>query len=73
MSAIARYFVANGKKVAGYDKTPSQITSDLEALGVEIHFDDSVKNIPILFLNKEETLVVYTPAIPKDHAAFNYF
>ena len=73
MSAIARYFVANGKKVAGYDKTPSQITADLEALGVEIHFDDSVKNIPILFLNKEETLVVYTPAIPKDHAAFNYF
>ena len=73
MSAIARYFVANGKKVAGYDKTPSQITADLEVLGVEIHFDDSVKNIPILFLNKEETLVVYTPAIPKDHAAFNYF
>jgi UDP-N-acetylmuramate--alanine ligase len=73
MSAIARYFVANGKKVAGYDKTPSQITADLEALGIEIHFDDSVKNIPILFLNKEETLVVYTPAIPKDHAAFNYF
>jgi UDP-N-acetylmuramate--alanine ligase len=73
MSAIARYFVANGKKVAGYDKTPSQITADLEALGVEIHFDDSVKNIPILFLNKEETLVVYTPAISKEHAAFNYF
>lgn len=73
MSAIARYFVSNGKKVAGYDKTPSQITADLEALGIEIHFEDGVQNIPISFLNKEETLVVYTPAIPKDHAEFNYF
>ena len=73
MSAIARYFVSNGKKVAGYDKTSSQITADLEALGIEIHFEDGVQNIPISFLNKEETLVVYTPAIPKDNAVFNYF
>jgi UDP-N-acetylmuramate--alanine ligase len=73
MSAIARYFVSNGKKVAGYDKTPSQITADLGALGIEIHFEDGVQNIPISFLNKEETLVVYTPAIPKDHSEFNYF
>ncbi|WP_299669245.1 UDP-N-acetylmuramate--L-alanine ligase [uncultured Polaribacter sp.] len=73
MSAIARYFASNGKKVAGYDKTPSQITKDLEKLGVEIHFEDAVKNIPISFLNKEKTLVVYTPAIPKNHAEYNYF
>ena len=73
MSAIARYFSANGKIVAGYDKTPSQITNDLKDLDVEIHFEDAVKNIPISFLNKEKTLVVYTPAIPKNHCEFNYF
>jgi UDP-N-acetylmuramate--alanine ligase len=73
MSAIARYFAVNGKKVAGYDKGASQITRDLEDLGVAIHFEDAVKNIPISFLNKEKTLVVYTPAIPKNHNEFNYF
>ncbi|MGK0412591.1 MAG: UDP-N-acetylmuramate--alanine ligase [Polaribacter sp.] len=73
MSAIARYFAANGKQVAGYDKIPSQITKDLEAVGVEIHFEDHVKNIPISFLNKEKTLVVYTPAVPSGHGELNYF
>ena len=73
MSAIARYFAANGKKVAGYDKTPSKVTNDLEELGIAIHFEDAVKNIPISFLNTEETLVVYTPAIPEKHSEFNYF
>ncbi|QNM84387.1 UDP-N-acetylmuramate--L-alanine ligase [Polaribacter pectinis] len=73
MSAIARYFAANGKQVAGYDKTPSKIISDLEELGVEIHFEDALKNIPISFLNKEKTLVVYTPAVPKNHTELNYF
>ena len=73
MSAIARYFTANGKNVAGYDKTPSQITTDLEGLGVEIHFEDALKNIPISFLNKNKTLVIYTPAIPKSHTELNYF
>ncbi|WP_343330596.1 UDP-N-acetylmuramate--L-alanine ligase [Polaribacter staleyi] len=73
MSAIARYFATNGKKVAGYDKTPSQITLDLEELGVEIHFEDAVKNIPISFLNTKKTLVVYTPAISKTNVELNYF
>lgn len=73
MSAIARYFSVNGKKVAGYDKTPSVITKSLEEIGVEIHFDDTVKNIPISFLDKEKTLVVYTPAIPNNHLELNYF
>ena len=73
MSAIARYFATNGKQVAGYDKTPSQITNDLEDLGVEIHFDDNLKNISIPFLNKKTTLVVYTPAIPNNHTELNYF
>ena len=73
MSAIARYFASNGKMVAGYDKTPSQITNDLEDLGVEIHFEDALKNIPISFLNTKKTLVVYTPAIPEKHIELNYF
>lgn len=73
MSAIARYFVANGKTVAGYDRTPSPITDMLLEQGVEIHFEDAVENIPSSFLDKEKTLVVYTPAIPKEHKELNYF
>ena len=73
MSAIARYFVANGKQVAGYDKTPTEITNALEDLGVQIHFEDTIEKVPSAFLNPEDTLVVYTPAIPKGHSEFNYF
>jgi UDP-N-acetylmuramate--alanine ligase len=73
MSAIARYFAVNGKRVAGYDKTPSQITSSLEELGIKIHFEDRLKNIPISFLDKNKTLVVYTPAVSKNHTELNYF
>ena len=73
MSAIAHYFASNGKQVAGYDKTPSQITSGLEELEVDIHFEDAIKNIPISFLNKKSTLVIYTPAIPKNHKQLKYF
>ncbi len=72
MSALARYFKFLGKHVAGYDKTPSQITSDLSDMGIAIHFDDNVASIPKIFLNKEDTLVVYTPAIPKDHKELGY-
>jgi len=73
MSAIARYFAVNGKRVAGYDKKPSQITSGLEELGIKIHFEDRLKNIPISFLDKNKTLVVYTPAVSKNHTELNYF
>lgn len=73
MSAIARYFAANEKQVAGYDKTPSTITAELVSLGIEIHFEDAIKNIPISFLDKEQTLVVYTPAVPNNHIELNYF
>lgn len=72
MSALARYFKFLGKNVAGYDKTPSQITSDLIALEISIHFEDSVDHIPKPFLNIENTLIVYTPAIPKDHKEYTY-
>ena len=73
MSAIARYFASNKKQVAGYDKTPSQITSDLEKLGVEVYFDDDLKKIPLPSLKKEETLIVYTPAIPSNNKVLTYF
>ena len=73
MSAIARYFASNKKQVAGYDKTPSQITSDLEKLGVEVYFEDDLKKIPLPFLKKEETLIVYTPAIPSNNKVLTYF
>ena len=73
MSAIARYFLVNGKKVAGYDKTETIITTSLVKLGAEIHFEDTVEEIPISFLNQQETLVVFTPAIPNEHSELNYF
>ncbi|NRB84174.1 MAG: UDP-N-acetylmuramate--L-alanine ligase [Winogradskyella sp.] len=73
MSALARYFVANGKSVSGYDKTPSDITKALQDLGVYIHFNDDIINIDPKFLNKDDTLVVYTPAIPKSHSELHYF
>ncbi|NRR90269.1 UDP-N-acetylmuramate--L-alanine ligase [Winogradskyella undariae] len=73
MSAIARYFVANGKQVGGYDKTPTDITNALQDLGVAIHFNDDVSEIDTPFLNAESTLVIYTPAIPKGHSEFEYF
>ncbi|MFL0100417.1 UDP-N-acetylmuramate--L-alanine ligase [Tenacibaculum maritimum] len=73
MSAIARYFSANGKMVVGYDKTPTPITSALQKLGIDIHFEDAVENIPISFLDAEKTLVVYTPAISKNHSELSYF
>jgi UDP-N-acetylmuramate--alanine ligase len=73
MSAIARYFLANGKKVAGFDKMPKAITKQLQELGAEIHFEDAVHNIPAAFLEAKTTLVVYTPAISKNHQELNYF
>lgn len=68
MSALARYFHANGKTVKGYDKTPSPLTEKLVAEGIEICFEDDIN-----LLDKETDLVVYTPAIPKDSKQFNWF
>ena len=73
MSAIASYFKSNGKNVAGYDRISSTITSSLQEKGMNIHFNDSIKLIPGEFKNSERCLIVYTPAIPKDHAEFSYF
>ncbi|SFZ93524.1 UDP-N-acetylmuramate--alanine ligase [Flaviramulus basaltis] len=73
MSALARYFNANKKHVAGYDKTQTDITNSLLDLGIEVHFEDSVASIDAKFLNPENTLIVYTPAVPKNHLELTYF
>lgn len=73
MSALARYFHANGKQVGGYDKTKTETTVSLEALGVEVHFEDAVEHIKPSFLDNEKTLIIYTPAVPKDHKELSYF
>ena len=69
MSAIARYYNTKGFKVSGYDKTPSPLTEALEAEGIEVHYEDNIDFVP---KNVEETLVVYTPAIPKDMGELVY-
>jgi len=73
MSALARYFHANQKHVAGYDKTKTEITDSLADLGIKIHFEDALKNIEEQFLNPETTLIIYTPAVPKTHLELDYF
>lgn len=72
MSALARYFKSIGKKVAGYDKTPTDITIGLETLGISIHFEDNINLIPNDFY-QENTLVIITPAVPPSHSEWNYF
>ena len=73
MSALARYFHANGKHVSGYDKTATELTTELQQIGIPIHFEDSVANLDMRLLNSGNTLVVYTPAVPKDHRELAYF
>ena len=73
MSALARYFKYRGKQVAGYDKTFTPITSALTDLGILIHNEDAVANIPKSYLDIQNTLVIYTPAIPKHHKELSYF
>ena len=69
MSAIARYYNAKGYKVSGYDKTPSPLTHALESEGIEVHYEDNIDFVP---KDVENTLVVYTPAIPKDMGELVY-
>lgn len=68
MSALARYFNTQGVYVSGYDKTPTALTDDLIKEGIKIHFEDDLEQI-----DKEATVIVYTPAIPSVHAELNYF
>lgn len=73
MSALARYFKRIGKNVTGYDKTPTHLTHELEAEGIAIHYTDALENINESYRTNSDTLVVYTPAIPKEHQELNYF
>ncbi len=73
MSAIARYFLRKGLVVAGYDKTPSALTEQLEKEGMLIHYEECVDDIPHICKNKDRCLVIYTPAIPDDHQELQYF
>ncbi len=72
MSALARYFKSIGKNVSGYDKTATELTKELQELGIAIHFDDRINLIPLSYLPKD-TLVIITPAVPKQHLQWNYF
>lgn len=73
MSALVRYFLSKGKKVGGYDRTPSELTEKLIEEGAQIHYEESVEQIAPDFLDAESTLIVFTPAIPDNHAELQYF
>ena len=73
MSALARWFLLQGRQVSGYDRTPTALTRKLETEGMHIHFEDDVAQIPASVLDdKVHTLIIYTPAIPKGHQEFEY-
>lgn len=73
MSALARYFVSQGKEVAGYDRVSTALTDKLALEGIAVFFEDDPKMIPRVFRNPDRTLVIYTPALPKDHQQLSYF
>jgi UDP-N-acetylmuramate--alanine ligase len=73
MSNLARFFLSEKKSIAGYDKVESALTQQLNAEGAQIHYEDNVDLIPETFKNKENTLVVYTPAVPHDHSELTFF
>lgn len=73
MSAIARYFLSRGLVVAGYDRTPSDLTKALQEEGALVHYEENVELIPAPCRDRESTLVVYTPAIPAEHTELTFF
>ncbi len=73
MSALIRYFLSKGMAVAGYDRTPSELTEKLITEGARIHYEEDVALIPEACKDASTTLVVYTPAVPRDHAELVYF
>ncbi len=73
MSAIARYFHQKGHLVGGYDLTRTPLTQALEDEGIKIHYDDNISLIPVRFMDIENTVVVYTPAIPANHSELEFF
>ncbi|MGL4851320.1 MAG: UDP-N-acetylmuramate--L-alanine ligase [Phocaeicola sp.] len=73
MSALVRYFLSKGMRVGGYDRTASTLTDKLVNEGAWIHYEESIESLPTEFLQKESTLIVYTPAIPATHLELQYF
>jgi UDP-N-acetylmuramate--alanine ligase len=73
MSALARYFIAGGWHVAGYDKISTRLTEELEREGAQIHYNEQAETVKTVYQNPGETLVVYTPAVPADHSELEYF
>lgn len=73
MSALVRFFLSKGKDVSGYDRTPTELTERLNQEGASIHYEDNVKLIPQNFMDKETTLIVYTPAVPDSHTELTFF
>lgn len=73
MSALALYFHKSGVNVAGYDLVKNQNCKKLESVGINIHYEENIEKIPKTFLNKQNTLIVYTPAIPETHEEYQYF
>lgn len=73
MSAIARYFIRKGVVVAGYDKTPSELTKQLEREGALLHYEENTDEIPHACRDPKQCLVIYTPAIPSEHKELQYF
>ena len=73
MSALARYFNAKGYRVAGYDRTPSSLTNELQKEGIPVTFDDDENSIEESYRDKAHTLVIRTPAVPEDNRQYTYF
>ncbi|NDV80365.1 UDP-N-acetylmuramate--L-alanine ligase [Bacteroides sp. 51] len=73
MSALIRYFLSKGKTVAGYDRTPSELTETLNKEGAQIHYEDNISLIPDSCKDKQTALIVYTPAVPQDHSELTFF
>ena len=75
MSALARYFHLTGKKVAGYDKVETALTKSLQEEGISVHYQDRIEEMPGFLVDKSsinKTLVIYTPAIPRNHVILNH-
>lgn len=73
MSALARYFLHQGRKVGGYDRTPTELTAALEGEGAAIHYEDNMDLVAPEFRDPEQTIIIYTPAIPKEHSELRFF
>lgn len=73
MSALARYFKIKGFEVAGYDRTETKLTKDLAAEGIGVCYQDEVNQIPAIYMDSKNTLVIFTPAVPEEHPQLKFF